>query len=421
MILRYLRHTALPITLLILLVVAFTTQGKFLKPSSVAPPAERPGNVMVRESAETIVTQVPQSPRPAMEAKAAEVKSPSTAEFARLIQQLSEPGGYFDTDNLISNETSYLHVMAGLRKLQVQGGAYIGVGPDQNFSYIAQIRPRLAFIVDIRRDNLLQHLLFKALFEESANRLEYLCRLFGRPVPANVREWSGKPVLEIATYLDKTPMDAEAFASADKSLLARINSYGLKLRPEETETISRIHSTFAKSGLALRFTSHGRSPRYYYPTYRDLMLEKDLTGKQCNYLVSEGDFQIIREMQQQHRIIPVVGNLAGNHALAAIARLLNERGEKVSAFYTSNVEYYLMRDDSFGNYAASVQKLPRDSRSVIIRSYFGGTWGSPLPQTVSGYYSTQLFQTMDSFVKEQTSGGYQSYGDLVSKHNLEMK
>ena len=69
----------------------------------------------------------------------------SDAAFAALIERLSEPGGYFDTDNLISNETSYLHVIGTLRELGVSGGAYIGVGPDQNFSYIAAIRPSIAF------------------------------------------------------------------------------------------------------------------------------------------------------------------------------------------------------------------------------------------------------------------------------------
>src|SRR5919109_3135190 len=57
--------------------------------------------------------------------------------FARLIQRLSEPGGYFDSDNLISNETSYLHVLDRMREFGAQGGVYVGVGPDQNFSYIA--------------------------------------------------------------------------------------------------------------------------------------------------------------------------------------------------------------------------------------------------------------------------------------------
>src|ERR1700741_1964490 len=85
--------------------------------------------------------------------------------FAGLVARLSEPGGYFDTDNLVSNERSYLHVAGKLRELGgSSGGAYLGVGPDQNFSYILAVRPALALIIDIRRDNLLQHLLFKTIF-----------------------------------------------------------------------------------------------------------------------------------------------------------------------------------------------------------------------------------------------------------------
>ena len=107
--------------------------------------------------------------------------------FAGLVARLSEPNGYFDSDNIITNEASYLHVASQLAKVGTHGGVYIGVGPDQNFSYIAMIRPSIAFMVDIRRDNLLEHLLFKSLFAMSRNRLEYLCLLFGKRVPAGHR------------------------------------------------------------------------------------------------------------------------------------------------------------------------------------------------------------------------------------------
>src|SRR5262249_29926323 len=109
--------------------------------------------------------------------------------FAAQVASLSEAGGEFDTDNLISNERSYLDVLPQLDERNVHGGAYVGVGPDQNFSYIAHVRPAIAFIIDIRRDNLLLHLLFKALFEQSHTRVEYLSLLFGRPVPADIDAW----------------------------------------------------------------------------------------------------------------------------------------------------------------------------------------------------------------------------------------
>ncbi len=344
--------------------------------------------------------------------------------FAQIIARFSEPNGYFDSDNLISNERSYLHVMGKMRQMKVTGGAYIGVGPDQNFSYIAQIRPSIAFITDIRRDNLLQHLLFKALFALSRNRVEYLCLLFGRPLPPDLKSWDSRGLQEIVDYLDGTQPKREFFEKARAGVQSKVQGFGLKLDPADLETIGRIHAAFFDSGLDLKFTSRNRPPRWYYPTYRDMLLEKDLTGKQCNYLASEDDFRFLRSLEERNLVVPVVANLAGDHALKSIARHLNERGERVSAFYTSNVEFYLMRgfkDDEFKRFAENVSLLPRDERSVIIRSYFNGAWGYEHPQSVNGYYSTQLLQTMDSFVKEYSSGGYRSYSDLVSKRILDLR
>jgi hypothetical protein len=343
--------------------------------------------------------------------------------FAQIVEKFSEPNGYFDSDNLISNEASYLHVMGKMRRMKVAGGAYIGVGPDQNFSYIAQIRPAIVFITDIRRDNLLQHLFFKSLFALSDNRLEYLCLLFGRPLPPDLKSWDSRSLQEIVAYLDKTPSKRELFEKARADIQSKARSFGVKLDPEELETINRIHTAFFDAGPDLKFTSRGRPPRWYYPSYRDLLFEKDLTGKHCNYLASEDDFRFLRSLQERNLIIPMVANLAGDHALKSIARYLNEIGERVSALYTSNVEFYLMRgfsDDEFKRFAENVSLLPRDERSVIIRSYFNGAWGYEHPQSVNGYYSTQLLQTMESFVKEYSGGGYKSYSDLVSKHILDL-
>ncbi len=347
----------------------------------------------------------------------------ANTDFARLIERLSESGGYFDSDNLISNESSFQHVMGALRKRNVTGGAYIGVGPDTGFTYIAQIRPKLAFMIDIRRDNLLQHLWFKALFSMSRNRLEYLCHIFGKLVPADVKAWDAKTIAQIVEYIDKTPKKLALFEQTRAEIQTRVKAFGLPLKADELDNIKRIHQAFFDAGLELRFTSKGRGSRWYYPDYRTLLLEKDLTGKQCNYLVNEDDFQYVKALEDKHLVIPVVGDLAGKSALANIGKYLNERGEKVSAFYTSNVEFYLMRGygSTFEQFAENVRQLPRADNSVFIRSYFNGSLGYEHPQTVNGYYSTQLLQTMESFVKEFAGNGYQSYGDLIGKHLLELK
>src|SRR5215472_615819 len=101
-------------------------------------------------------------------------ESLSAADFSRAIRDISEDGGYFHSDNFTSNETSYLHIVDRLRQLAGSGGAYIGVGPEQNFTYIAKVRPQIAFIVDIRRQAIIQHLMYKAIFELSPTRTEFL-------------------------------------------------------------------------------------------------------------------------------------------------------------------------------------------------------------------------------------------------------
>ena len=346
--------------------------------------------------------------------------TPADSAFARLVQRLSEPGGYFDSDNLISNETSYLHVLDGMRRLKVQGGAYIGVGPDQNFSYIAMIRPDIAFMIDIRRDNLLEHLLFKSLFAMSRNRVEYLCFLFGKPVPRDVDHWGSKSIQDLVEYIDAIHTDGDLADSVQSAISQRVRRFGIPLSTLDLETIARIRDAFVRDSLDLRYSSIGRAPRPYHPTYRQLLLEKDRSGRQANFLASEEAFQYVKGLEGRDLVVPVVGNAAGEHALAAIAQLVAERGEKVSALYISNVEQYLIRDGGFPQFAENVKLLPRDRRSVMVRSFFGygygfGTAGAH-PLNVAGHYSTQILQMLDAFVATYDSGAVRSYYDLISKN-----
>src|SRR4029079_17778376 len=93
--------------------------------------------------------------------------------FWTLVTEFSEPNGFFRSDNLVSNETVFQHVIPTLPQTLGPVSAYVGVGPDQNFTYIAGLKPRIAFIVDIRRGNLLLHLMYKALIELAPTRQEF--------------------------------------------------------------------------------------------------------------------------------------------------------------------------------------------------------------------------------------------------------
>jgi hypothetical protein len=298
--------------------------------------------------------------------------------FAAQIAALSEPDGYFDTDNLISNERSYQQVFPELDRLKVHGGTYVGVGPDQNFSYIAGIRPSIAFIVDIRRDNLLLHLLFKALFDQASSRVEYLALLFGRPVPADPVGWRDSRVDRLAQYINRPPLDVKSLDLTRRRLETVIKGFGVPVSVDDFETISRFHRRFIEGGLTLQFQSAGRPPQSHYPTYGDLLLETDGAGRQRNYLASEESFQFVKSLQSRDRVIPVVGNLSGPKALAGIGRAMTERGESLSAFYASNVEFYLDREGSYPRFISNLSHMPHTSRTVIIRSIFNRGMGGSM-------------------------------------------
>jgi hypothetical protein len=335
--------------------------------------------------------------------------------FAALVARLSEPGGYFDSDNIITNEASYLQIASQLTKVGVRGGLYMGVGPDQNFSYIALIRPSVALMIDIRRDNLLEHLLFKSLFVMARNRLEYLCLLLGKPVPADVDQWTGRPIADILAYITSRPTDSAAVRATRAASNARITAFGVPLDARDRSVIDAYRAEFIASGLDTRYSSLGRNNRFDYPSFGRLIRATDRAGREIGYLADEDAFQFVRSMERRDRIIPVVGNVAGNGAMRAIARYATENKLVVSAFYLSNVEQYLIqRDQGFDRYVTNVRALPRNASSVIIRSYFGRFGRThPLYVPAPGNVSTSMIEPINSFLRRVDAREIGGYPDLV--------
>ncbi len=335
--------------------------------------------------------------------------------FAALSARISEPSGYFDTDNLISNETGYLKVLEALERIGGHGGAYAGVGPDQNFSYIAAIEPKIAFIIDIRRDNLLQQLLFKALFERAPTRIQFLAGLLGRPAPDTVG-WRARGIDDIVAYLDTTPADSATVRALRREIEQEVRSYNIPLDSQDLETTDRFHSAFVRAGMGLRFTSTGRAPRPYYPTYRQLVTETDMEGHQTSYLSTSERYAAVRSLELDNRVIPVVGDLAGDHAVKELGSVLREMGLELTVFYTSNVEFYLWREAAFPQWAGNVEALPTTANAVIIRSYFPN-FGGQHPSAIPGYWATQTLQP----VRTLEAGGFSSYFDLVTRDAIDLR
>ena len=334
----------------------------------------------------------------------------SSAGFADRIAALSETGGHFDTDNLISNERSYLRVLPALSLNRRSGGAYLGVGPDQNFSYIAALRPSIAFIVDIRRDNMLLHLLFKAIFELARTPAEYLALLTGRPNtggPAAEGQTSIERIVERIDAVTPDPRSTAAIRSRVEVAIARAR---VPLSVADRQTIDRFHRRFIAAGLNLRFESTGRPPRSYYPTYRELLLARDSSGRHRNFLASDESFRIVKDLHASDRIIPVIGDVSGGKALAAIARTLTAGGERVSTFYVSNVEFYLFYNDRFSRFVENLRRLPRTGDALLIRSLF-----NQYAYTANGgdQGSASELQPMADLLQRFDRGRIRRYTDLL--------
>jgi len=217
----------------------------------------------------------------------------------------------------------------------------------------------------------------------------------------------------VLAYVRRVRATDVQLARIRASVVAESRHAGIPLSAVDIETIKRFHDAFIAEGPALRFTSFGRAPAAGYPDYAQLASERDREGKQRSFLATEDAFQFVKGLEDRNLIIPVVGDFGGTKAFDAVGRWMTTNNEKLSALYASNVEQYLMRDGGFAAFAANVRRLPRDARSVIIRSCFTGCRGAH-PSAVSGYYSVQLTQLVDSFAILYTRAPLNGYYELVT-------
>ncbi|HSE38640.1 MAG TPA: hypothetical protein VLG74_15170 [Blastocatellia bacterium] len=341
-------------------------------------------------------------------------ESLAAAEFSRLIRDVSEEGGYFFSDNLISNETPYLTVVDKLRQLGATGGAYIGVGPEQNFTYIAKTRPKIAFILDIRRQAVIQHLMYKALFHLSTNRLQFLSRWLSKPLTKEAPS-PEQPINVLLAYFSKTRGDEQTYAANLAAIRKAIqDDFQFPLSARDQTSLEFVYKSFLENGLDASFTLNGWSDGEF-PTLSEIILQPDQNGKLGNFLASREDYDFVRGLHLKNLIIPVVGDFGGKKALTAIGDYLRKNGLTVTAFYTSNVEQYLFDDGSFTGFVNNVRKLPITEGSLFIRWIYQRYYH---PARMAGQRSTSLLQRMGIFLSDYDAGRYQNYLDLISTHYI---
>jgi hypothetical protein len=292
-------------------------------------------------------------------------------EFWKIVTDSSEPGGYFrsaDITNLTSNETLNQYVLTDLVNRTKPGGVYLGVGPEQNYTYIAALKPRMAIIFDIRRGNLDIQLMYKSIFELSKDRADFISMLFSRPRPAGLT--SPASASQLFRAFANTPAASEpVYAKNLAAITDRLTKvHGFSLMQRDVAGIATIYRNFYESGYAIR----------PYPSYDELMTATDQHRVERSYLATEENYLVLKDLESKNLVVPVVGDFGGPTAIRAIGRYLKESNATVTAFYLSNVEEYLYQQGKWNTFCRSVSTLPLDGSSTFIRSDSGFAGGFSL-------------------------------------------
>lgn len=304
--------------------------------------------------------------------------------FVDLRQRAEEQDAVVLADNVISNELHFLSIDQEIERQSPPSAAYIGVGPEQNFSYISLVRPSIAMIVDNRRDNAGVHLLHKAAFELANGRTEYLALLLGRTFTAGAEPAASSSVVEVLRVFDSLPTTRTSF---DQNLDRIMRFLHEKLGPLELrdrEAIERAARTLWGRQLDGRPAVMG-SANGQEPSLREILLAPGSEGAAHGYLSTDDQFRIVQRLQQQDRIIPLVGDFAGEKTLVALSSWLRENRHEVGVFYTSNVEQFLDQR-AWERWQKNARRLPFAPQARVIRSFLdSGEGGSNAPGALDSF------------------------------------
>jgi len=303
--------------------------------------------------------------------------------YWKMISEFSEPEGQYAFQVVTSNETAYQTVLPELTRSVPAGGAYIGVGPEQNFTYIAALRPRIAFIVDIRRDMMLEHLMYKAVFELSADRVDFVSNLFSRPRPPELTDESSVNVIFRAYAGAKAdPALAEENLKRILTRLTGERKFGLSLTDERR--IRAIYLLFVREGV-INFMSSIESPGY-----TALMTATDGAGRNWSFLATTENYDRVRAMHRKNLIVPLVGDFAGTRALRMAGQYVRDHGAVVNVFYASNVEDYI--EHMWPAFVRNMASLPVTETSTLIRLSLRSGRFQPWLSSIGGFVRTAGIQ-----------------------------
>jgi len=222
----------------------------------------------------------------------------------------------------------------------------------------------VAFIFDIRRQNLVELLMYKALFEMSPDRGEFVSRLFSRKLPLVVGPTPS--VRELMNAVNSAKPDRQYYQQTLQEITDRLTrQHQFALSADDLNKIGYIFKVFYDGGPGMDYRYASASPNASVPSFYNLMVASDRTGKNWAFLANDERYRFVRTMQQKNLIIPIVGDFAGPKAIKSVGNYLKQNNADVTVFYISNVEDYLSA--KWPKYLSNLQSLPVEPGGLFIR------------------------------------------------------
>jgi hypothetical protein len=262
----------------------------------------------------------------------------SDVNFWKLSADWSEANGYFRSDNLTSNELLFQNVVGDLVKRTRPGRVYLGVGPEQNYTYMAAVRPAMAIIFDIRRGNLDLQLMYKALFELASDRADFVSMLFAKPRPAGLT--SKSTVVQIFSAFSESATSETLYQQTLKAIDANL-----------TRTHAFPVPAIDLDGIGRCIT---RSIGPVLPSsQRDVRRTDDRHRRRAAIAATwpARKLPVSEEAQSQNLVIPVVGDFGGPKAIRAVGAY-SRRTTPWSARSTSRTSSSISRRTASGRSSA---------------------------------------------------------------------
>lgn len=334
----------------------------------------------------------------------------SLEHWRHMVSTLSLPGAS-SSPGYVCQNGSYLQVAKSLVARAPADGVYIGVGQDENLSYIALTRPVLALVVGSNHDQLLLQLMYKALFEIAADRQAFLVGLLGAD-GSELRPAS--PDDRLSLLMDRVgrlPRTEASFESAHRAIQRRVVSFGLDLGPDANSKLRDVHQAFFRRGLELRHAPNDRTGNpETFPTLRTVLESVSPDGAVRSFLGTSAYFDSVRRLHASNRIVPLVGTLPD--ALPVVAAFLRQRSLEVGVVHVSSTELAIATPQAFAKWTRSLATLPKSKGALFIRAYLHQ--GKPHPAQMPGQVGATVLVPMRVFDEVFAGKSEATYYDLCT-------